>query len=108
MDVSKVLLVALILVICAVIFQLIGLASPYWVTADTATTKTNSGLWRTCTEGVQTGLTTCVDTKDIFLDNGTGLLYKPFKLVTFKNTHRKFIIKEVFTESLSRFSTFRI
>ncbi|XP_048727491.1 uncharacterized protein LOC125645736 [Ostrea edulis] len=69
MDVSKVLLVALILVICAVIFQLIGLASPYWVTADTATTKTNSGLWRTCTEGVQTGLTTCVDTKDIFLDN---------------------------------------
>lgn len=34
MEASKLLLTGLVLLICAVIFQLIGLASPYWISIE--------------------------------------------------------------------------
>jgi hypothetical protein len=71
MDISKVLLVALVLAICALVLQLIGLASPYWMTFESGSTKVNSGLWRTCSDRL--GVTTCVDSVDFFLDDGMYL-----------------------------------
>ncbi|XP_048781320.1 uncharacterized protein LOC125683866 [Ostrea edulis] len=51
MDASRVLRITMVLSICAVIFQIIGLASPYWVTGDTTNLKFNLGLWKLCVEG---------------------------------------------------------
>uniref|UniRef100_K1Q137 Uncharacterized protein n=1 Tax=Magallana gigas TaxID=29159 RepID=K1Q137_MAGGI len=59
MTTSVLLIVALVLTICAVAFQIIGVAPPYWVSIDTASLKMHYGLWTTCTE-VQT-VTTCED-----------------------------------------------
>ncbi|XP_061180367.1 uncharacterized protein LOC133188904 [Saccostrea echinata] len=61
MESSKSLLIALLLTICAVIFQLIGLASPYWIFLDLKIAKANAGLWKACTETVLTGNTICSD-----------------------------------------------
>ncbi|XP_062584113.1 uncharacterized protein LOC134245888 [Saccostrea cucullata] len=61
MEASKFLLIALVLTICAVVFQLIGLASPYWTVIDATLVKINSGLWKMCTETVSTGDTKCED-----------------------------------------------
>ncbi|XP_062580093.1 uncharacterized protein LOC134242090 [Saccostrea cucullata] len=81
MEASKFLLIALVLTICAVIFQLIGLASPYWMLIETTTFKSNSGLWKSCTEIVLTGDTTCSDvtipdgyTDDINAARAMGIL----------------------------------
>nr|XP_022294563.1 uncharacterized protein LOC111104749 [Crassostrea virginica] len=62
MEATKFLLVGLVLTICAVIFQLIGLASPYWLTTDLPGANVNLGLWKYCAESVPDGLTICVDT----------------------------------------------
>ena len=62
MEATNFLLVGLVLTICAVIFQLIGLASPYWLTTDLAGANVNLGLWKYCAESVPDGLTICVDT----------------------------------------------
>lgn len=56
------LIVALVLTICALVFQIIGLASPYWFYWEFGTTKTYSGLWKTCTELQET--TDCRDFDD--------------------------------------------
>lgn len=44
MEASKLLLTGLVLLICAVIFQLIGLASPYWISIEILGLKAHSGL----------------------------------------------------------------
>ncbi|XP_061183080.1 peripheral myelin protein 22-like [Saccostrea echinata] len=67
MEASKFLLIALVLTICAVVFQLIGLASPYWILVDSTTMKTNAGLWKSCTETFQYGITVCMDTEEDWL-----------------------------------------
>ncbi|XP_061188415.1 uncharacterized protein LOC133196560 [Saccostrea echinata] len=61
MEASKFLLIAMTLTICAAIFQLIGLASPYWTFIDGNSINVNSGLWKTCTQTVSTGDTVCTD-----------------------------------------------
>jgi hypothetical protein len=72
MEASRVLITAVMLSFCAVLFHLIGLASPYWVTEVIDGEETNSGLWRTCFEIVYEDeserilhVNACVDTKDI-------------------------------------------
>jgi hypothetical protein len=70
MEISKVLLVAFVLVICAFVLQVIGLTSPYWLTTETGSTETNTGLWRTCIESAL-GVTYCVDSVNLYPDDGT-------------------------------------
>lgn len=65
MDAPMMLIVALVLTICALVFQIIGLASPYWIYMEFSTGKFYSGLWKECTELKET---TCTDIKD---DKGT-------------------------------------
>eukprot|EP00105_Crassostrea_gigas_P009669 XP_011424717.1 PREDICTED: uncharacterized protein LOC105326403 [Crassostrea gigas] len=48
MDASKFILIGLVLTIGAFIFQLIGLATPYWIFAESDGDKVYSGLWKTC------------------------------------------------------------
>lgn len=48
MDASKFILIGLVLTICAFIFQLIGLASPYWIFVEFGGNKAYSGLWKSC------------------------------------------------------------
>lgn len=48
LEASKLLLTGLVLLICAVIFQLIGLASPYWISIEILGLKAHSGLWKYC------------------------------------------------------------
>lgn len=66
MEGSKFLWIGLVLTICAVIFQLIGLASPYWISADYEIVgvaySSYTGLWKQCT--VVKEITTCVDSTD--------------------------------------------
>ena len=66
MEGSKFLLIGLVLTICAVIFQLIGLASPYWISFESelvgAAYSVYTGLWKYCT--VVQEITTCVDSTD--------------------------------------------
>lgn len=50
MTTSVLLIVALVLTICAVVFQIIGLAAPYWVLIENSMSKTWYGLWTMCTE----------------------------------------------------------
>uniref|UniRef100_A0A8W8NFH9 Uncharacterized protein n=1 Tax=Magallana gigas TaxID=29159 RepID=A0A8W8NFH9_MAGGI len=50
MGTSVLFIVALVLTICAVVFQIIGLAAPYWVLIDSSMSKTWYGLWTKCTE----------------------------------------------------------
>lgn len=48
MDAYKLSLTGLVLIICSFIFQLIGLASPYWISFEYQEIKVHSGLWKTC------------------------------------------------------------
>uniref|UniRef100_K1QBJ6 Uncharacterized protein n=1 Tax=Magallana gigas TaxID=29159 RepID=K1QBJ6_MAGGI len=48
MDASKFIRIGLVLTICAFIFQLIGLASPYWTFAESEGYKGYLGLWKFC------------------------------------------------------------
>lgn len=50
MDAPMILIVALVLTICALVFQIIGLASPYWIYFKSGTIKIYFGLWEKCTE----------------------------------------------------------
>ncbi|XP_055998264.1 uncharacterized protein LOC125677535 isoform X3 [Ostrea edulis] len=59
MDASKLLLIALVLVICGGIFHAIGLALPYWVNADVLGRNIHAGLWKTCSD--ITGENKCKD-----------------------------------------------
>jgi hypothetical protein len=60
MEASKCLLIALVLAICASIFQLIGLASPYWSYLDTQFGNINGGLWKYCSDNAM-GTRICID-----------------------------------------------
>ena len=66
MEGSKFLLIGLVLTICAVIFQLIGLASPYWISFEFeyngAAVTGYTGLWKYCSKAGE--ITTCVDSTD--------------------------------------------
>ena len=68
MEISKFLLAGLVLTSCAVIFQLIGLASPYWTTLDFGSSEVYMGLWKICTKIVQTKVTTCQDSTENISD----------------------------------------
>lgn len=61
MDASKFVLIGLVLTICAVIFQLIGLASPYWMFLESGGNKIFIGIWKSCGYTQLTDTTTCVD-----------------------------------------------
>lgn len=74
MAISKCLLVALVVVIFATIFQVIALAAPYWFNLDLSIAKVYAGLWWTCTETVSTGLTSCDKTVDYLFTNGLYLI----------------------------------
>lgn len=63
MDAPMMLIVALVLTICALVFQIIGLASPYWVYLESGPAKVYSGLWKTCTEFQET--TDCRDFDEV-------------------------------------------
>ncbi|XP_062603497.1 uncharacterized protein LOC134265268 isoform X2 [Saccostrea cucullata] len=66
MDGSKVLITALVLIICATILQLLGLASPYWISDENSLDPgssydpTYTGLWKKCD---------CKDTDDFLLEH---------------------------------------
>lgn len=61
MDVSKFMLIGLVLTICALIFQVIGLASPYWIFAESGRNKAYSGLWKSCLSSKALDTTVCND-----------------------------------------------
>ncbi|XP_052715822.1 lens fiber membrane intrinsic protein-like [Crassostrea angulata] len=61
MDASKFILIGLVLTICAFIFQLIGLASPYWIFAESDGDKAYSGLWKFCGYSKFFDTSQCVD-----------------------------------------------
>lgn len=47
---SVLLRVALAITICAVVFQITGMAPTYWIFIDAGSTKIYSGLWSLCTK----------------------------------------------------------
>lgn len=65
MDVSKFMLVGLVLTICALIFQVIGLASPYWIFAEFGGNKAYSGLWKSCSYTKVLDTTVCNDLPNV-------------------------------------------
>lgn len=65
MDAPLMLIVALVLTICALVFQIIGLASPYWISYKFGPAKIYSGLWRMCTELTETTCTNIDDKEGI-------------------------------------------
>lgn len=65
MDASKFVLIGLVLIICASICQLIGLASPYWIYIDLGVMKLNSGLWKNCLYTKALDKTVCSDLSDV-------------------------------------------
>ncbi|XP_061164959.1 protein NKG7-like [Saccostrea echinata] len=58
---GKCLHIALVLTAVAVICQLIGLASPYWVAYESPSINAHSGLWKVCFEIIRTEKTECQD-----------------------------------------------
>lgn len=48
MEASNFLLTGLVMTICAFIFQLVGLASPNWITLDIEGNELRVGLWKMC------------------------------------------------------------
>lgn len=48
MEASKFLLSGLLLTVCALIFQLVGLASPNWITTYVQGVEIQVGLWKLC------------------------------------------------------------
>lgn len=48
MEASKLILFGLLLTVCALIFQLAGLASPNWITTHVEGVKLQVGLWKLC------------------------------------------------------------
>ena len=79
MEGSKFILVGAVLAFCAFILQVIGLASPYWVTYDYGSAKVYLGLWKFCVE--KTLATKCVDSSDIILKGTCILLSMVFKII---------------------------
>ena len=74
MEISKFLLAGLVLIICAVIFQLIGLASPYWITFNVGSlAEVYMGLWKYCTEIIQLKVSTCQDSTET-ISEGISML----------------------------------
>lgn len=63
MEASKLLLTGLVLIICAFICQLIGLASPYWVheSYEISGIKAHIGLWKSCVQLDDTHVYECSD-----------------------------------------------
>ena len=67
MEGSKFLIIGLVLAICAFIFQVIGLASPYWIVAPFL--KMNFGLWEYCLQSsILSDTTKCRDVKAIITE----------------------------------------
>lgn len=65
MDASKFIRIGLVLTICAFIFQLIGLASPYWTFAESEGYKGCLGLWKMCVYVKAFDTSTCIDWPEI-------------------------------------------
>lgn len=78
MDVSKFMLIGLVLTICALIFQVIGLASPYWIFAESGRNKAYSGLWKSCLSSKALDTTVCNDWTNV---QGDQYCYTFFFLV---------------------------
>ena len=75
MEFSKFLLAGLVLTSCAVIFQLIGLASPYWITYNFGSSaEVYMGLWKFCTEIIQIKVSTCQDSTESFSEGISMLM----------------------------------
>lgn len=64
MGTSVLFIVALVLTICAVVFQIIGLAAPYWVFIDGSLFDTWYGLWTTCIKSQTATTCTSEDAKE--------------------------------------------
>lgn len=78
MDAPVMLIVALVLTICALVFQIIGLASPYWISyKGFGSANAYSGLWKTCTEIQKT---TCTDIAD-----KEGIHFYIYKIAEYTN-----------------------
>lgn len=69
MDAPMMLIVALVLTICALVFQIIGLASPYWIYLKSGTIKIYFGLWKKCTELQETTCEYTTDNEGINFEN---------------------------------------
>lgn len=65
MDASKFILIGLVLTICAFIFQIIGLASPYWIFIESGGNKAYSGLWKSCLYSKSLDKTACSDWTEV-------------------------------------------
>lgn len=59
MDASKFILIGLVLTICGFIFQVVGLASPYWIFVEFGGNKAYSGLWKSCVFSKALDTTVC-------------------------------------------------
>lgn len=63
MEASKFLLSGSLLTVCALIFQLVGLASPNWITTNVRGVKIQIGLWKLC--GKVRKRNWCLEDKDV-------------------------------------------
>eukprot|EP00105_Crassostrea_gigas_P029614 XP_011451605.1 PREDICTED: uncharacterized protein LOC105345225 [Crassostrea gigas] len=63
MEASKFLLSGLLLTVCALIFQLVGLASPNWITTYVQGVKIQIGLWKLCAKVRKRNW--CLEDKDV-------------------------------------------
>lgn len=65
MDAYKLSLTGLVLIICSFIFQLIGLASPYWISFEYQGIKVHSGLWKSCATVKVIDKVECIDFESV-------------------------------------------
>lgn len=95
MDVSKFMLIGLVLTICALIFQVIGLASPYWIFAESGGNKAYSGLWKSCVSSKALDTTVCNDWANVQGDQYCYtfffLVFNNFKHDSLMDTHQIYI-----------------
>lgn len=92
MDLSKFMLVGLVLTICALIFQVIGLASPYWIFAEFGGNKAYSGLWKSCSYTKVFDTTVCNDLPSVQGDQYCYNFFLFFNNFRHKSLWRKQIL----------------
>ncbi|XP_063402008.1 uncharacterized protein LOC134686267 [Mytilus trossulus] len=65
-ELSKILLISFILILIAFFFDLIGFATPNYVTIDATVVEVNGGLWKICT--TTQGVKVCADISGTVVD----------------------------------------
>ncbi|CAG2209108.1 unnamed protein product [Mytilus edulis] len=67
-EISKILLISFILILVAFLFDLIGFATPNYITVDATVIEVRAGLWKVCTTTL--GVESCPDISGTVEDKG--------------------------------------